>query len=98
MLFSHAQVRQRASNGDRGARLASHNGAWTMWIDLPSNGWVPGQFMMAMQVPGEFHAEMTENGAEAWVGERTPTTWLKNYQIRFAPTELIAPAVQPQRG
>jgi hypothetical protein len=60
-------------------------------FDLPSNGWVPGQFMMAMQVHGEFHAEMTENGAEAWIGERKPTTWPENYKVRFAPTELIGP-------
>jgi hypothetical protein len=60
-------------------------------FELPSNGWTPDQLMMAMQVRGEFHAEMTEHGAEAWVGERDPTTWPKDYKVRFAPTELIRP-------
>src|ERR1700733_8122989 len=60
-------------------------------FELPSNGWTPEQPMMAMLVKGEFHAEMSEHGAEAWVGERRPTTWPKNYGVRFAPTELISP-------
>jgi hypothetical protein len=69
-------------------------------FDLPSNGWESGQFMMAMQVQGEFHAAMTDNGAEAWVGDRKPTIWPLNYKVRFAPTELIGPdgSVVAQEG
>jgi hypothetical protein len=67
------------------------NGDIRPTFQLPSNGWTPDQPMMAARLQGKFHADMTDHGAEAWMGERNPTTWPKDYRVRFSPTELIEP-------
>jgi hypothetical protein len=73
-----------------GHKWSTDDPDWTT-LDLPSNGWESGQWMMAMQVQGKFHSAMTENGVEALVGKRKPTTWPLNYTVCVAPTELIGP-------
>jgi hypothetical protein len=43
-------------------------------------------------IHGAFHAEMTPDGARAWLGdERKPTRWPEGCGVRFDPTELIGP-------
>ena len=40
---------------------------------------------------GIFQGCMTDRGAEAWVGERRPTTWPEGYKVAFYPTVLLDP-------
>lgn len=41
---------------------------------------------------GPFHAVMTSSGPCAWIGgTRRPFLWPDGYEVRFTPTELIAP-------
>lgn len=41
---------------------------------------------------GPFHAELTDHGAEAWLGEqRNPMTWPEGWRVGFEPTRLIDP-------
>lgn len=59
---------------------------------LPSNEWRPGQPTQMAARRGSFHAELTNHGAEAWLGDqREPTTWPHGWKVGFEPTRLIDP-------
>lgn len=59
---------------------------------LPSDGWKAGDSSKGAAYFGQFHAEMTVNGACAWLGpQQHATLWPAGYRVRFNPTELIGP-------
>ena len=62
---------------------------------LPSNGWRPDLRVRvhASARHGSFHAELTEHGAEAWLGEqRAAMIWPEGWRVAFNPTRLIDPS------
>lgn len=62
---------------------------------LPSNGWLPGRrgLVRAAARHGLFHAELTDHGAEAWLGERREAmVWPDGWRVAFNPTRLIDPS------
>src|SRR5688572_18697902 len=59
---------------------------------LSSNGWKPGDYAMLARGGGVFHAELTSEGACAWLGSgETNYTWPAGYRVRFHPTVLLDP-------
>ena len=59
---------------------------------LPSNGWRAGQVHPLAGTIGRFHAVLTADGAQAWLGKTyRHTLWPEGWSVRFAPTELLDP-------
>jgi hypothetical protein len=59
---------------------------------LPSDGWRPGQPAGIAIFTGIFDAELTSQGACAWLGPgKFVNLWPVGWGVRFHPTELIGP-------
>ncbi|MDT4912075.1 MAG: hypothetical protein QOC66_1203 [Pseudonocardiales bacterium] len=57
---------------------------------LPSNGWRPGMSHHLAGWNGAFQAELTQDGPEAWLGDRDKLmTWPDGWKVGFEPTRLI---------
>ena len=51
---------------------------------------------MMAKIWGEFHATLTDDGAQAWLGDSSGLLylWPLGFRVRFNPTELIGPEGQ----
>jgi hypothetical protein len=59
---------------------------------LPSNGWRPGDPTHLAAWNGPFHADLTPDGPEAWLGDRSKRmTWPAGWSVKFNPSTLIDP-------
>jgi hypothetical protein len=60
---------------------------------LPSNKWRPGDGVLDVLYTGPFHATRRDGQVCAWIGDEGPVAelWPAGWQVRFNPTELIAP-------